>query len=232
MTFKKILVLALIPARGGSKGVPRKNLRSAGGKPLISYTIEAAINSKFIDKVYVSSDDSEILDVANSLGALTLRRSDAAASDISSANMVVFDFAKKLTLAEIENDPLIVYLQPTSPLRTATHIDDAFLQMETSNVYQLISVVALKKSPYKTFTLSKKGVLEALFDENLTNANRQSLPEAFYPNGAIYIFKLSDFMKHENFPSNGSIPFIMTERDSLDIDTEEDLMMLEKICTP
>lgn len=232
MTFKQKLVIALIPARGGSKDVIRKNLRMAGGRPLISYTIEAALNSEFIDRAYVSSEDDEILGVANTLGVFPLRRSDSAASDTSSANMVVLDFISHLTAAEIENDPFIIYLQPTSPLRTASHIDNAFLQMEDRDSYQLISVVALKKSPYKTFILSKDGVLKALFDESLTNANRQSLPETYYPNGAIYIFKLSDFLKNENFPSNGSLPFIMTERESIDIDTEEDLIMLEKICTP
>lgn len=232
MTFKQIPVIALIPARGGSKGVPRKNLRMAGGRPLISYTIDAALKSKFIDRVYVSSEDDEILDVASTLGVCPLRRSDSAARDTSSANMVVLDFIDRLTTAEIEIDPFIIYLQPTSPLRTALHIDNAFLQMEDHDNYRLISVVELKKSPYKTFILSKGGVLEALFDESITNANRQSLPEAYYPNGAIYIFKVSDFLKNKNFPSNGSLPFIMTERESIDIDTEEDLIMLEKICLP
>jgi CMP-N-acetylneuraminic acid synthetase len=88
----------------------------------------------------------------------------------------------------------------------------------------------LKKTPYKAFILSNEGLLKSLFDEELTSSNRQTLPTAYYPNGAMYIFLLSEFIKNGNFPSNGSLPFIMTEYESIDIDTEDDFVMMEKLC--
>ena len=230
MTFKQKQVLALIPARGGSKGVPKKNLRTIRGKPLVAYTIEAAVGSVFIDRVYVSSDDDEIMKIARAMGVDSLKRSNVAASDAATANMVVFDFISQLPQSEVIDDPIIVYLQPTSPLRTASHIDGAFFAMELAKVLQCISVVELKKSPYKSFVISNESVLKSLFDEDFTSANRQTLPTAYYPNGAIYIFLLSEFIKNGNFPSNGSFPFIMTENESIDIDTEDDFVMMEKLC--
>jgi CMP-N-acetylneuraminic acid synthetase len=230
MTFKQKKVLALVPARGGSKGVPNKNLRTIGGKPLVAYTIDAAVGSKFIDRVYVSSDEDAILKIARAMGVDTLKRSKVASSDTATANMVVFDFISQLPQSEVIDDPIIVYLQPTSPLRTASHIDGAFCEMELANVLQCISVVELKKSPYKSFVLSNESMLKSLFDEEFTSANRQTLPTAYYPNGAIYIFLLSEFIKNGNFPSNGSLPFIMTENESIDIDTEDDFVMMEKLC--
>jgi CMP-N,N'-diacetyllegionaminic acid synthase len=230
MTFKKKQVFALIPARAGSKGVPRKNLRTVGGKPLVVYTIEAAIGSVFIDRVYVSSDDEDILKIARLMNVEPLKRSEDAACDTSLANMVVYDFIKQLPRSEVVDDPVIIYLQPTSPLRTSSNIDSAFCEMDINNVFQCVSVMELKKTPYKAFILSNEGLLKSLFDEELTSSNRQTLPTAYYPNGAMYIFLLSEFIKNGNFPSNGSLPFIMTEYESIDIDTEDDFVMMEKLC--
>jgi CMP-N-acetylneuraminic acid synthetase len=196
----------------------------------VAYTIDAAVGSIFIDRVYVSSDEDAILKIARAMGVDTLKRSKVASSDTATANMVVFDFISQLPQSEVIDDPIIVYLQPTSPLRTASHIDSAFCEMELANVLQCISVVELKKSPYKSFVLSNESMLKSLFDEEFTSANRQTLPTAYYPNGAIYIFLLSEFIKNGNFPSNGSLPFIMTENESIDIDTEDDFVMMEKLC--
>lgn len=129
----------------------------------------------------------------------------------------------------IDQDPFLTYLQPTSPLRTAEHIDSAFDEMEAKQGSACLSVVKLKKTPYKSFSLNQNGLLQSLFDENLSNANRQSLPETYYPNGAIYIFLLSEFIRKGAFPSNGSVPFRMSEKESLDIDTEDDIAMMEKL---
>ena len=126
-------------------------------------------------------------------------------------------------------DPYIVYLQPTSPLRTAIHIDDAFNQMQRNNAHKLISVVEMAKSPFKSFILDRSGLLEALFDEDKTNARRQDLPRVYLPNGAIYIFRLSDFNCRSKFPSNGSMPYFMSDKDSLDIDTEADFDLLNAV---
>ncbi len=122
-----------------------------------------------------------------------------------------------------------MYLQPTSPFRTARHIDNALEQMQAEKGHSLVSVLEMEKSPFKSFTLDANGHLQSLFDEKLSNARRQDLPAVFVPNGAIYVFRVSEFKSKCSFPSNGSIPFIMNQEDSLDIDTEDDIRRAEMI---
>lgn len=227
MTWSNRKVLAVVPARGGSVGIPRKNLRLVRGKPLVAHTLEAALASQVVDRVCLSSDDDEILAVGERLGAETFRRQADLASSTATAAQVVADFIDRLPSQLKDEDPLLVYLQPTSPLRSAAHIDAAFREMEAHNATSCVSVVELKKTPFKSFKL-ENGRLQSLFDETLSNANRQSLPKVYYPNGAIYIFPISEFRARGGFPSNGSVPFVMSERDSADIDTEDDLANVEK----
>lgn len=222
-------VIGLIPARGGSKGVPRKNMRVMAGKPLIDFSILAAQQSHYIDSVYVSSDDQAILRHAQTIGATGIVRPDEFASDTASAIEVVNHFIGMLPNALLQEDPYIVYLQPTSPFRTTRHIDEALEQMLAAKARSLVSVTEMEKSPFKMFTLDAKGCLQSLFDEKLSNARRQDLPAVFAPNGAIYVFRVSEFKARGGFPSNGSLPFIMNQEDSLDIDTEDDIRRAEKI---
>lgn len=229
MPFKGRSVLALIPARGGSKGVKRKNLRMVRGKPLLAYTINAALESSFIDNIYVSSDDLEILEVAEKMGVEGLPRAPAACTDAAVANDVIADFSKKIQPGIISGNPYIVFLQPTSPLRTGRHIDEAFALMDDADCEVCVSVVEATKTPFKAFILTSCGRLESLFDESLTNANRQSLSAAYYPNGAIYIFPYARYVENKGIPSNRGIPYIMSDSESLDIDTEEDLIKLENL---
>lgn len=228
MSFKNRQVIGLIPARGGSKGVRRKNMRTLLGRPLLEYTIQAAFDSAFIDHIYVSSEDQEILEAAEKMKALTTTRSLVAATDSATASDVVNDFLKKIPSDLKNSDPYLVFLQPTSPLRTGAHIDAAFREMSAADSDVCVSVTALKKIPFKSFILTQEGRLKSLFDESLTNANRQSLPVVYYPNGAIYVFPISKFIARNGFPSNGGVPYIMSEQESVDIDTEEDFAMVEK----
>lgn len=222
-------VIGLIPARGGSKGVPRKNMRMIGAKPLIEFTIQAALSSRYVDHVYLSSDDDEILLCGSAKGAHSIQRPAEFASDTASAGDVVTHFFGEIPGRLAEQDPYVVYLQPTSPLRSAEHIDLAMEQMEAQHAHTLVSVVEMSPSPFKAFSLDGNGRLHSLFDEKMSNARRQDLPKAFIPNGAIYIFRISDFMARAGFPSNGSVSFVMNEADSIDIDTEEDVRCLEHI---
>jgi CMP-N-acetylneuraminic acid synthetase len=221
-------VLALVPARGGSVGVPRKNLRLVRGKPLVAHTLDAALASTFVDRVHLSSDDDDILAVGRALGVEVCKRPAPLATNTATAGEVVAHFIAGLPAPVVAEDPYIVYLQPTSPLRTAAHIDGAFRQMESADASTCVSVVQLKRTPFKSFRLSENGRLQSLFEEKLSNANRQALPPVYYPNGAIYIFPISEFAAKGGFPSNGSVPFVMSERDSIDIDSEDDIAMMEK----
>jgi CMP-N,N'-diacetyllegionaminic acid synthase len=219
--------IALIPARGGSKGVARKNMRVVGGKPLIGHTIDAAMTSKRISAVYLSSEDQEILDYGQSRGLITVKRPLEYASDTSTASDVVGHFIETLPADLRAKDPIIVYLQPTSPLRSGQHIDLAIDSMLSKGASVLTAICKMKQSPYKSLTIDEKGYLSPLFSETLLNANRQSLKDAYYPNGSIYIFYLSQFKGR--FPTNNSVPYLMTERESLDVDTEEDFDLLRTI---
>jgi CMP-N,N'-diacetyllegionaminic acid synthase len=219
--------IALIPARGGSKGIHRKNLTILAGRPLIEYTIVAALNSEVVDEIWVSSDDEEILKLSTQLGVNALFRPAELADDNASAVGVVAHFISvSPSLTEISND-VIIYLQPTSPMRNAEHIDKAIREMEASKTIGVVSVVEADKPPQKAFTIDERGCLKSLFNEEMSNDRRQDLPLCFYPNGAIYAFRVCDFISRNGFPSNGSIPYVMSCTDSIDIDNSADLKRAE-----
>jgi CMP-N-acetylneuraminic acid synthetase len=216
-------VLGLIPARGGSKGIVRKNLASLGGRPLIEHTVKAAQRAQAMTEVWVSSDDDEILQVAAALGACTLRRPAVLADDQASAIDVVSHFLASLPRQVLDADPIIVYLQPTSPFRRERHIDEALAGMVRCGADAAVGVVALSKSPFKAFCLDGDGRLLSLFDERQSNMRRQDLPTCYLPNGAIYAFRVSAFRTRAGFPSNGAWPYLMSDEDSIDIDSAQDL---------
>jgi CMP-N,N'-diacetyllegionaminic acid synthase len=221
-------VIALIPARAGSKGIPRKNLAPVGGVPLLERAVRGACASRWIDEAWVSSDDDTILGLAGRLGARTLRRPAELAGDDATATGVVGHFLEH-ALSGRRGDVLIVYLQPTSPLRTEHHIDAAIDTMLAQQARAVVAVTRCDPSPYKMFRLDETGRLQSLFDEHLSNASRQSLPAAFVPNGAIYAFSAALFEARGGFPSNGGVPYEMDTHDSIDIDEPEDLRSAERI---
>jgi CMP-N,N'-diacetyllegionaminic acid synthase len=221
-------IIALIPARGGSKGIPQKNLAMVAGRPLVAHTIEAAMQAASISTTYLSSDDEEILEIGRRAGCQTIKRPVELAGDNSQATDVVSHFISA-ALIGADDEAAIIYLQPTSPMRTARHIDEAVALMKGSRSKTVVSVTELEKSPYKSFVLDERGELQSLFEESLSNANRQSLPRTFIPNGAIYGFSLGSFRKRRAFPSNGSLPYIMDRQASLDIDTPNDLAIVRAL---
>lgn len=223
------LVFALIPARGGSKGVRRKNLTNLAGKPLIAHTISAAKNSLLIDSICVSSDDDEILNISESLEVMPLRRPMEYASDYASANDVISHYIGALPTDVSQKNNIILYLQPTSPLRNEMHIDSALSAMDMAKANGVISVVEAEMPPQKSFRLDENGRLISLFDERQSNERRQDLPRCYYPNGAIYAFRIAEFIARKGLPSNGSIPYIMSSIDSIDIDNVTDLMLAESV---
>ena len=210
--------------------MPGKNLRSFGGRPLVAHTLRAAIGCDLVDQVVLSSDSDAILSLGREAGVYSHRRSDIASNDSATAFDVVSDFVNHVASAESVEDGYLVYLQPTSPFRTSTHIRTAFELMLETECDKCVSVVEINQSPYKSYTLDSKGRLRPLFDETQTNANRQSLPCVYYPNGAIYIFPLHEFVRRGVFPTDGAVPYIMSAADSIDIDSEEDFILAESLC--
>lgn len=211
-------VLAIIPARGGSKGVPHKNIREVAGKPLIGWTIEEAKKSGFIDRLVVSTDDLEIADIAIRWGGEVpfLRPVELARDDSSGIAPVIH----MLTTIQRSYD-LVVLLQPTSPLRTAEDIDGAIALMVNQKAKACVSVVEPDKSPYWMYSLDGAGHLVSLLKGDY--ACRQDIPPIYALNGAVYVAEVSWLLTKQVFISDETVAYIMPKDRSIDIDTETDI---------
>lgn len=215
--------VALIPARGGSQGIPRKNLEVVGKLSLLRRAIESAVNVEKLRGCYVSSDDPEILKDAEAAGAIPLKRGKDAASNAARANSVVDDFL--LHHPQLDEGVFIVYLQPTSPFRSSHNVEDAIEALEVGSGEALVSVVNSHQLPEKTLRISPEGLLQPASESVDPGKNRQEIPRGVYPNGAIYIFSVGAFRRLGDIPVVGAIPFLMGKVESLDIDDAEDLAL-------
>lgn len=214
-------VLAIIPARGGSKGVQHKNIRHVAGKPLIAWTIEEAKKSRFIDRVIVSTDDPSIADVALQWGAeVPFLRPAEFARDDSPGIAPVLHAIETLQ----QQYDLVVLLQPTSPLRTVEDIDGCIGHLQEYRAKSCVSVVEPDKSPYWMYRFTAEKRLEPLFETAFDR--RQDLPETYALNGAVYVAECGWLMKTKSFMSKETSGYIMPKERSLDIDSELDI----KIC--
>lgn len=214
-------VLAVIPARGGSKGVLRKNIRVIAGKPLLAYTIDAAKQSRYLDEIVVSSDDSEILKVADEWGAIPLARPSQLARDESPGMDPVLH---ALTIRT--GYDYIVLLQPTSPLRTVDDINGAIEYCMSSSAPACVSICETEMSPYSAFELKSGGRLHRFMSIDAPN-RRQDLPPLYVVNGAFYFAEVSWLHSKLRFLSDETVGYCMPIERSLDIDTELDLLFFE-----
>ena len=216
--IKNLRVLAIIPARGGSKGLKGKNIAPVNGLPLIAYSIKAAKESKYVDLCLVSSDCPEILEVARAYDSEALPRPTELASDNASSECVV-----EHAVASYPDFDLILLLQPTSPLRTSLDIDLAIESLIAHHATAVISVYEPGHTPFKCFKLDPGGFLTGLVDNKTPFMRRQDLPVALMPNGAIYLIYAKYFLHNASFFTDQTIPYIMSIEASADIDTQEDL---------
>jgi len=214
-------IVAIIPARGGSKGLPRKNVLDLAGKPLIAHTIDAAIKSKVFDKVVVTTDDSEIKEVSLKYGAEVIDRPKELATDTASS-IDVIDHALKVLVSNNYNATHFMLLQPTSPLRNAEHIKQAWNKYNEEHANSLVSVAKVGHPPQKML-VEIDGKIEPLTKWEDLTMPRQKLPKAYMPNGAIYICKVEEFLQSKNIFENPLSIFIMERESSVDIDSINDL---------
>jgi CMP-N-acetylneuraminic acid synthetase len=218
--------LFLIPAKKNSRGIKNKNLIKINGKSLVERTLMESFSSKLTDLIYVSSDSEDILDIAKKYNAIPIKRPKNFCSNNASANSVILHFISVLPDNLIKTNPWIFYLQPTSPLRKKKHLIEACKLLKKNKT--IISVYETEFNLFKG--LYKKGkYLFPLVKENLLTENRQKLKRTFYPNGAIYIFRVKDFLKKKKIPIFNSVPYIMNYKDSLDIDSTSDLKILKEL---
>ncbi len=220
-------ILAIIPARGGSKGVTRKNIRAVAGKPLIAWTIEEAKKSQYIDRLILSSEDDEIIEVAKSYGCeVPFVRPEELAQDHTSG---IDPVLHALTL--FPQYEYVILLQPTSPLRSVKDIDGCIEQCIYKKACSCVSVTQPDKSPYWMYVLDENNRMTPLIDKEQAINRRQELPEVYTLNGAIYIAK-SDWLHHKKtFVTADTLAYYMPKERSIDIDTEMDLICAQAIIT-
>ncbi len=216
MRKKKI---AIIPARSGSKGLPNKNILMLLGKPLIAYTIEAAIKSDLFEKVIVSTDSVEYKEISEKYGAEVILRDKELASDTATSFMVIEDILNKT--GEIKYE-YFVLLQPTSPFRNENHIKEAVRSFEESfsKVNFLVSMCKSDKNSDMIKPIESDNTLK-FYDLDYSNYRRQNSCE-YYPNGAIFIGKNREYQEQKHFFGSKSLAYLMNKRDSLDIDDKLD----------
>ncbi len=213
--------LAIIPARGGSKGIRRKNIRELAGRPLIAYTIDAAKASDPVNRVIVSTDDEEISKVAAAAGAEVpfMRPAELARDDTPTEPVLTH----ALTELDEEFDQFIL-LQPTSPLRTAEHVTEAIRKYEQSDATSLLSVHQSKNYRWQ---YTEEGATQINFDGN--RSRRQEKQPEFAENGAIYMTEVDAYLETENLTHERTELYEMSERSSVDIDVPFDLWLAEQL---
>lgn len=219
--------LAIIPARIGSKGLPKKNLHELDGKPLIFYTIKASLQSSFIKTTTISTDSNEIIEIAKKNNVNYIKRSKNLSSDSARTEDVIRDAIEKIEF--IKEYEYLILLQPTSPLRTSLHINEACNKFLSSEADALISVKEQNKIVLKVFFENEEGFLTPGFNEEFPFMPRQELPQAFKPNGAIYICKIDSFKKNNSLFQKKTTFFLMDDISSIDIDTYDDILDVEEI---
>ena len=220
--------IALVPARSGSVSIKNKNIINFRNKMLIEHTLIAAQNSKYLDEKYVSTDSKKYISLLEKYNKFFfIKRPKKYALNNSKAKEVVLHFINYYKKHNSIKNKNIVYLQPTSPFRDHKDINKAIETFKKGKSKSLISLKKINKKYLKILSI-KNNKIKILTDKNYSNFNRQSLPDIFIPNGAIYIFRISEFLKEKNFPVRNSIPFIMNNKKSYDIDTRNDIKILNE----
>lgn len=211
--------IAIIPARSGSKGLKDKNIIDLCGKPLIAYSIEAALESHLFDEVIVSTDSQEYRIIAEKYGAKVLMRGENLSNDNATSYMVIEDI---LVRRDYEGLDYFVLLQPTSPLRNSKHIVEAVTKFE-KRYDQFDFLVSVKEAEHAQVLVKPIDEDESLkyFDTDFSNYKRQSYKD-YSPNGAIFIGKKDSYLEQKHFFGAKSLAYIMSRVDSIDIDDELD----------
>lgn len=221
-------VIALIVARGGSKGIPRKNLRFVAGRPLIAWSIESALRSPTLSRVLVSTEDEEIAGVAREWGAeVPFMRPSELAGDTTPAIDVALHALHWLADREDRRPAYLMLLQPTSPLRTPEDIGEACRIADTSAAPAVVSVVRAPSHPFLCKRVTEKGLLEDFSSVPQVDLRRQVLPAAYALNGAIYLSRNRSLREYGTFLPAGTAAYVMPAERSLDVDTPWDLQVAD-----
>jgi CMP-N,N'-diacetyllegionaminic acid synthase len=216
-------ILAIIPARGGSKGVPRKNLRQLAGKPLIAWTIDAAKAAQHIDRVILSSDDDEIIATAQMFGCEVpfVRPRELGDDHVPTAAVIAH------ALEHLPAYDYVILLQPTSPLRAVSDIETAIEQCVASGAAAVVSVCEAEHHPAWMYYLDDTMKMQPALPALARPTRRQELRPCYRLNGAIYVFQTTWFLRSLSFVDEHTRAFVMPLERSIDIDSEQELTLCE-----
>ena len=216
-------VVVVVPARGGSKGIHKKNIVPLKGKPLIEYTLDIALKSSYVDEVIVSTDDLEIEAISKNNSVKVVKRPEALSTD----NSLTIDAIKHVVeQTDLMNDrTILIVLQVTSPLRMLRHIEDS-LKLFTSEYTSVIGVCEAEHTPYKMYKIFDNKLIDFI-SEDWRDAPRQTIPKVYRENGSIYVTDVHQILNHNSLRGNRPRPYIMGHSYSIDIDTKLDLKFAE-----
>jgi CMP-N,N'-diacetyllegionaminic acid synthase len=220
-------VLGLIPARGGSKAIPRKNIHPLAGKPLLAWTIEEARKAKSIDRLVLSSDDAEIIAEAKRWGCEVpfVRPAELAQDATPGIDPVLH------ALKELPGFDYVVLLQPTSPLRTAEDIEGTIERCVASRAPACVSVTATNEHPALTFKVGAGHALLPLLPESERKATRQEYPQLYRLSGAVYVARTEWLLRTRTFVTSETIAYVAPAERSVDIDDPMNLLLAEVLLT-
>lgn len=218
-------VVAVIPARGGSKGLPRKNLAPLAGKTLLAHAIASAIESPSISQTFVSTEDEIIAKEARACGASVINRPEALAGDEIETRAVV-EHAHKVLRASGDGGDAFALLSPTCPLRSARHVTECIEAFLNSGAVSGVAVTEENHPPHKSLTIQGNRLSPLLGWQSL-GVNRQTLPQTYRQNGAIWVLRWEDFLRSGSFVVDPAVPYLMPRDRSVDIDTAIDLAFAE-----
>lgn len=223
-----IRALALIMARGGSKGITGKNLRQVGGKPLIVHTFQAASGSRFLDRTVLSTDDPKIADAGRAFGVdVPFMRPLDLAGDLSPVIDATIHALSCLAEGEGYRPEFTMLLQPTSPLRTAEDIDNVMRLAVEKQADAVVSVTPSIHHPCLAKKVNPAGILQDFLETPFSSARRQDMPASFSLNGSIYLVRTELLIERKSWCPTGAYAFVMPHERSLDVDSEWDLTVAD-----
>ncbi len=225
--YKGKRILAVVPARSGSKGLPKKNIRRLGDKPLIAWSIEAGRQSRYIDSITVSTDSQEIADIAKQWGGEVpfIRPAELATDTAKGIDAILHAICWHRDNGEPFD--LVLVLQPTSPLRTADHIDRAIELLFDKNAGAIVSVCPVDHHPWWCNSLPEDGKMKDFLRPEIINTNRQELPPFYRLNGAVYVADITFLEETRSFMSDETFAYVMSAESSIDIDSVFDFKLAE-----
>lgn len=227
-------ILCIIPARGGSTGLPNKNIKKLAGKPLVEWSIDAALKSRLISKIIISTDSKEVIKICKKRKYLNkidlpFKRPKNISGDnspISKSIIHAIDYYKK----QKQEFEYIILLEPTSPIRFKNDIDNAIkkLLIKSKNFDSLVSIGEVKTNPYLLMSIVKNKI-KSLFNLNKNNLNRQNFKKVYFPFGVLYLSKIKSFLRHESFYTNKTMFYKIKDCQCYEIDDIYDFFCVEKI---